>query len=127
MNDRDLVKLFHDQREADKETTPSFERMWSTARADLRRKQRLRLLRYAVAAGLLLTIGLSWQSFINPPEAASITTWQSPTNGLLQQEDNEPLQLVTPPPRVIVSISDWRSPTDSLLERAAQETSAPSQ
>ncbi|MBI1748342.1 MAG: hypothetical protein HYR55_17435 [Acidobacteria bacterium] len=105
--EKELKELFQQQRWEDERAAPRFAKVWAAAVSRHKRRQRpRRLLPIAAAALIVLTISGAVAIFfkpsanrLDPPAlssaAASITTWQSPTDFLLHSP-GEPLLITVP-------------------------------
>jgi hypothetical protein len=88
-----LRKLFHDHLHADQDGAPNFDRLWSGAIAQ-RRRRRI-LLGFASSAAVLLALA---SIFIHPARRQALATGPDVL-----------------PWRSQVLLTEWRSPTDSLM------------
>jgi hypothetical protein len=100
--DDELRASFHQLREEDVRRAPAFppflEHAESVARPPIRRSAATRTFRLlALAAGIVLVLGVTREVSRRVRAAAvpSITTWRSPTQGLLRTSDRD---LLAPPP-----------------------------
>jgi len=84
--DDELRRRFADLREADRESMPSFQGMLETARVPEPRRWRTTWTWAAAAAVLIICIGagLRWRARAASEPPMTISTWQSPTAGLMR-------------------------------------------
>jgi hypothetical protein len=84
--DDELRRRFGDLREADRESMPSFQGMVETARLPEPRRWRTTWTWAAAAAVLIVGIGAGWRWTTRAASepALTISTWQSPTAGLMR-------------------------------------------
>lgn len=93
--DAELRTRFEQLRDEDHATAPSFRALWGAAELTsrtLRRSRAPALLWLAAAAGVVLAVGVALRR-LAPPSGAyvapAISTWRSPTAGLLRTPGHE--------------------------------------
>ena len=104
---------FRELRRADERLAPSFESQLALIQARCRVTPLRRVRRFAVAAVLVIAVGVAAALWPRASETPSLIGWQSPTDGLLAPPPSVPAPSFEPV--AAVDLAAWHSPTDFLL------------
>ncbi len=109
-----LKERFRELKRTDERLAPSFESQLALIQARCRVTPLRRMRRFAVAAALVITVGVAAALWPRASETPSLAAWRSPTDGLLALPE---LSVPSPAlkPVATVDLAAWHSPTDFLL------------
>ena len=114
MDEGELRRRFVQQREADRERTPTFAQTYGRARARRSWRGRLRVRPLVIGAAAAVAIATVWlahaRSFSPAAVTPTISTWRAPTDVLLRTPGSD---LLGEMPALGTSVLDTMIPTHS--------------